>query len=764
MTKSVLVACSSGALLIANSPSILAQTPAQRLERPILEERIAPSAPASLSEIVVTSESGTTNYRAETATTANRGIAAPILDTPRSVQVVTPQLIQDRKIVDPQEAVQNVSGVQRGGVRAGAGESYIVRGFRQQSLIKDGFRAGEMSGSSLFTFGGPTDAANIDRIEVLKGPSSILYGRGEPGGTVNYVTKLPSFDTRFSLEQQVGSYDFYRTEASANLNIVPDRFAIRLDAAYENNESFIDFVEGERFFVAPSLKWQIGENTLLTFRSEYTNDDRSTTTGIPYINGQVVPGAPYHRYFGEPGVTEMETETWRGLLTLEHKWNESHKTIASVHGSRIEAEGVNFILFNFAGPLQDPVTGDIARAVEEVDFTTEHFTARLDHVWDWTIYEGAASTVTDKDGKAVAATGRVFPTIKNQMLISGEFERQTTEGMRLLSSHSPLNPRNPNYTGFEPRPLLPFPGFPARFLDDRSTDADALSLLLMNRLSIADTVHITFGGRYEWFDANSQYAYDAATPFGSANNDVSEETFNPFVGLVVKPTRNISLYASYAESTYAFKNVDSATVTGEPLDPERAKQFEVGVKGEFFDNRLLITAAAFEIEKTDVSAEDPNNPFFVINAGEERSRGIEVDITGEPIKGWRIAANYAYVDSRIDSNPVGLNVGHRLPGVPENSGGIFSTYEIQTGALKGLGFGGGAFFSDRVEYDLSNSGNVSGWVQFDAVVYYKRENFRAQINVKNLTDEEIYFTGVGGGDEVQRGNARTVLASLRFDF
>jgi iron complex outermembrane receptor protein len=761
MTSPCILQKSAAVLLLTAITPVFGQTPTQRLQRPILEERIAPANSAVLSEVVVSADR--TSYRAESATTATR-IAEPILDTPRSVQVVTPQVIQDRKINDPQEAVQNVSGVQRSGARAGSGETYIVRGFRQQSLFKDGFRAGELSGSSLFTFGGPTDIANIERIEVLKGPSAILFGRGEPGGTVNYITKQPTFEKQFSLEQQVGSYDFYRSELNANFAIVPDKFALRLDAAYENNESFIDFVEGERFFIAPAFKWQIGADTTLTFRGEYSNDDRSTSTGVPYANGQVIPGMPYNRYFGEPGVTEMETEAWRGLLTLEHRWNESHRTTASVHGARTEADGINFILFNFAGPLQDPVTGDIARAAEDVDFTSENFTARLDHVWDTTFNDGGSSTITDKDGKSVSVAGSRFPILKNQLLISAEFERQTTEGFRVLSSHSPLNPKHPNYTGFEPRPLLPFPGFPLRFGDDRSTDADALSVLLMDRFSIGETVFITLGGRYEWFNANSQFAYDPSSGFGSANNDVDEQTFNPFVGIVFKPARNISLYGSFAESTYSFKNIDSATVTGQPLDAERARQFEVGAKGEFFDGKLLVTAALFQIDKTDVAAEDPNNPFFVINAGEEQSRGFEFDIAGEPLPGWRISANYAYIDARVSDDPLGTDLNNRLPGIPEHSGGVFTTYEIQNGPLKGLGFGGGAYFCDRVEYDRGNTGDVSGWAQVDALVYYKRDRFRAQINVKNLLDEEFYYTGSFGGDEVQRAAARTVIASVRFDF
>ena len=118
--------------------------------------------------------------------------------------------------------------------------------------------------------------------------------------------------------------------------------------------------------------------------------------------------------------------------------------------------------------------------------------------------------------------------------------------------------------------------------------------------------------------------------------------------------------------------------------------------------------ALFQIEKSDVAASDPNNPFFSINGGDQRSRGVEFDVGGEPLPGWRLIANFAYIDARVTNDPAGINNGHRLPSVPENSGGVFTTYEIQHGVLRGLGFGGGVYLSDRTEIDLANSGNISG--------------------------------------------------------
>jgi iron complex outermembrane receptor protein len=717
----------------------------------------------SSAEIVVTGQV-LPSYKAEEASAATR-LPAPVLDTDRSVQVVTPQLIEDRAILDPQEAAQNVSGVQRGGSRTGTGEVFFIRGFQQSGLFKDGFRAGEASGGDVFTFDGPTDMANIDRIEVLKGPSAILYGRGEPGGTVNYVTRTPPFENHFSLEQQFGSYDFYRTQLEANWNPVPDHLALGLDAAYQNNDSFIDFVGAERFFIAPAALWRIDENTTLTFRGEFTDDDHSTATSLPYDNGQVLPNIPYNRYLGEPDFTNIDTQTFRGLLTLEHHWTEAHTTTVSVHGAHVGSDGGNFILFPFFGTLQDPVTGDITRNAEAINYEDQYFTARIDHVWNWTSYGGEGEiTPAGQDAKEGPAPVRAtdFLMVRNQLLFSAGFDHQGIDGRRTLSGQAPINPFNPVYTGYAPQPLVP--GFPVTFREVSSASADAWSLLLMDRLSFGETAYLSFGGRYEWFNGNSKFTYPEGTvPFPNTDHDLDQGTFNPTAGLLVKPAGHVSIYGNFSESTNSFQNIGLTTANGDALDPERSRQYELGAKAEWLDGKLLTTVALFQIEKSDVAVTDPNNPFFSINGGDQRSRGLELDVSGEPIPGWRITANYAYIDARVTDDPDGTNSGHRLPAVPENSGGIFSTYEIQNGPLRGFGLGGGVYLSDRVEFDLENSGKISGWAQTDAVAYYKRDRFRAQVNVKNLFDNEFYFPNSFSGFEVQRAAARTFIGSIKYE-
>jgi len=307
----------------------------------------------------------------------------------------------------------------------------------------------------------------------------------------------------------------------------------------------------------------------------------------------------------------------------------------------------------------------------------------------------------------------------------------------------------------------------SQFFDDSSVEADATSILLLDRLSFGERVFLSFGGRYKWFDATSKLAFlPAGLPFPDSDDESDEGTFNPSAGLLVKPLPNLSLYASYAESTFSFQNIDQRTVTGEPLDPERSRQYELGVKAELFDGQVFATTSLFQIEKSDVAGADPANRLFFVNRGKERSRGIEFDVAGEPLPGWHLTANYAFIDAEITDDPNGVTTGNRIGGVPEHSGGLFTTYEFQGGPLKGFGGGGGIFVSDRVQADDFGTAELPGWEQADAVLFYRGKHWTAQPNVKNLLDEEFFYAGGGESEfsEVQRAPARTILGSLSFKF
>ncbi len=678
----------------------------------------------------------------QTATAAR--LQAPVLDTPMSISTVPRELIDRQLMSDPQEALNFVSGAVRGASYLGVGESFILRGFEQDDLMKDGFRTGTVS-NGLFSPSGPTDMANIERIEVLKGPTAILYGRGEPGGLVNYVTYQPTFENSFQVRQQLAEYDTYRTDVHANWNALPGTLGLRLDASYQNNASFIDHVEGERVFLAPSLLWQLGPDTTLSVRAEYSNGENSAEPGTPLAGGRPMANVPYDRYFGEPGETELDHESFRGVATLDHRWNDAHRTRLSLHGNTAQTDGAYFILFNFSGPPNNPATGDVARSLAVPTFEGDNLTVRLEHTLDADLFAGSPWA------------------IHNQVLAAYEYEEEHKDNNRQLSAHTPLNAFNPVYTGLAPSPLFPFPGFPLRIDENHAIDASAHSLLLLDRIGWQDRIYLSFGGRFEWFEADQEFTYTPGTLPDSANEQ-DPYTFNPTVGLVYKPLDEVSLYFNYTEAQSSFQNIGRATLSGEALDPEQSKQYETGIKAELFDQRLVATFAAFRIRKSDVAGSDPTNPLFSVNAGGERSQGFEFDLTGYLLPGWLLHTNYAFTDVRVTSDPSGATTGNRRWGVPEHSGSVYSTYEFQRDALRGFGLGGGVYAASQTEINNGNAGGLAGYAELDLLAWYERGPWRLQLNAKNLLDKEHYYANGSTLAATTRAPSRTVLGSVQYTF
>ncbi len=331
-----------------------------------------------------------------------------------------------------------------------------------------------------------------------------------------------------------------------------------------------------------------------------------------------------------------------------------------------------------------------------------------------------------------------------------------------MSSEPGINPFDPRYSGYAPVPLVPVPGVPTRIGERTDLWADSWSLLVQDRLSFGDLVYLSFAGRAEWFASEQNSSYSVPL-FAGATARQTPFNFNPSAGIVVKPTHATSLYFSYAENTDPFTNLATSTVSGVPIDPEHARQYEVGAKVELLGGKLLATTSVYQINRTNLSAPDPANPLFSVNAGEERNRGFEFDLNGEPLPGWRVILNYSYIDARIVDDPTGANTGHRAFGVPENSGGFFTTYEFQGGPLKGLGLGGGMNFADRVQIDLANSGQLSGYAQTDLVAFYRRGPARVQLNAKNIFDNEFFYAK-GQNFSVTPAQARTIIGSVAVKF
>ena len=250
-------------------------------------------------------------------------------------------------------------------------------------------------------------------------------------------------------------------------------------------------------------------------------------------------------------------------------------------------------------------------------------------------------------------------------------------------------------------------------------------------IEILPNLNILAGIRLDWSDSSRTNLLT-----GEETNSPTEFAPSPRVGIVYQPTDSTSLYFNWARS---FVPQFGRNRTDEAFDPTRGEQFEVGVRQEFFDNRLVANLALYDITKSNVLTSDPVDPLFRIQTGEQTSRGVELDVAGEVLPGWNIILTYAHTDAFV-SEDNDIPEGELLPGIPRNSASLWTTYEIQRGDLQGLGFGAGLVFEGDRPVRLPNTIDIPSYVRADASLFYKRDNWRTALNFKNLFSTEYFET------------------------
>lgn len=643
-------------------------------------------------------------YAVDSATTATR-TETPLRDIPQSIQVVPQQVLEDQQVIRASEALRNVSGVQRGNTVGGISEVFNIRGFQQfGGNLRDGFRENTFL----------VETANLERIEILKGPASVLYGNLDPGGIINYVTKQPLSEPFYAAALQAGSFGLVRPTIDLSGPLNPERSVLyRLNAAYERGGNFRDFdTDVERFFISPVIAWNISDRTDITFEFEYLNDQRPFDRGLVAF-GTDVADIPFDRVLGELDDSSERTNLLAGYR-LEHHFSDNWRL-----RNRFRFSYEDFTLANADPSSLNEDTGELSRAFIISDSEEETYALQTELIGNFT-------------------TGLVEHTL----LLGFDLSWQTREGAVLFAEAPSINIFNPVYgiATIPPRDQFPF-NFP------NLTETNSFGIFLQDQVTLTENLKFLVGGRFDSIDQTT------------LTSERESQAFSPRVGIVYQPIEPISLYTSFSRS---FQPNTRTRVDGSLLEPVRGTQYEVGVRGEFLNHRLITNLAAYEITRSNIAITDPDNPSFAIPLGEQRSRGIELDVTGEILPGWNIIASYAYTDARVtkDNN---LQPGNLIEGVPFNSASLWSTYEIQTGDFQGLGFGLGLFYVGERQGDLNNSFQVPGYVRTDASVFYSRSNWRAAINVNNLFNID-YIEAAQLRTRIDPGVPLTVRGTLSFEF
>jgi iron complex outermembrane recepter protein len=657
-------------------------------------------------EIVVTGE-GQRGYRVPNASAATR-TDTPLRDVPQSIQVIPRQVLEDQQAIRLDEVVRNASGVVESGQGGGTRDRYLIRGFDPFVILRNGFRDGDRS---------LLETANIERVEVLKGPASVLYGNLEPGGIINLVTKQPLEDPFYLIDFQGGSDSLFRPSIDFSGPLDVNKTVLyRLNTVYETANSFRDFDQNiERFFIAPVLTWKIGNQTDLSIDLDYLTDERPFDRGLVAI-GNRVADLPRKRILGEPDDI-AKVEQFGVGYRLEHRFSEN-LTLRNAfrylwtHTFDFRAEAENF----------NERTGVLNRRFRSNDDISKIYSLQTDLVSKFT-------------------TG----SISHTMLFGVDLIRQTSEGDQRAArpGFTPsINVFNPIYN------LVPTPersSFP--LLRDSESTIDTLGIFLQDQITLAENLKLLIGGRFDIVDQErvNRLANVVTTQY--------DDAFTPRLGVVYQPIQPISLYASYSRS---FRPNSRTRADGSFLEPERGTQYEVGLKADL-NSRLSATLSAYQINKSNIATTDLANTSFALPVGEQRSRGIELDLAGAILPGWNIIATYAHIDAKVTEDN-SLTVGNRLANVPLNTASLWTTYEIQQGGLQGLGFGIGLFFVGDRQGDIQNTYTLPSYLRTDATIFYRKNRFRAAISIK-------YFEAVDFGREAVRvGAPLTILGRVSVEF
>ncbi len=657
-------------------------------------------------------------YAAVNASTATK-TDTPIMETPLSVQVVPSVVLKDQQAFRIQDAVKNVSGVQQKDFDGY--DNFIVRGFDLGRLtFRNGIRIPLVN----------LDFANVQQVEVLKGPASILYGRIEPGGMINAVTKHPQEEAYYSLEQRFGSYDFYRTEANATGALTDDKSLLyRFDLSYMDKNSYRDFVFNNRIFIAPSLTWRPSDSTEFNLSLDYFDEDRVFDTGQPAI-GNTIGQLPTNRQFNQPGLYDhFESHV------IDFNWN---------HQFNDQWQIRNGVIATF---LNEDWNEIYSWVLNNDNRTVDRYS------WFGGRNTNSQSVYLDLNGK--------FDTfgIKHNVLIGGDYyslEHAGTATDQFVDTIDIFNPVFPNLNINTLRNA-------SRGFND-VVESSWYGIYFQDQITLWDKLHILGGGRYDITTSGSGYSgislADARTNF----SDIEKNKFSPRVGILYQPWHWLSVYGNYVESIGAGNG--GVSRSGTPFDPEIAEQYEAGIKTEFFDSRMTSTVAFFHLTKDNILTPDPINPNFRIATGRARSQGIEVDVAGQITDELSLIGTYAWTDTKILQDNNG-NQGNRLPLVPLHAGSLWLKYDFQTDLLKGFSFGAGVFAADKRFGDNANSFSDGAYARIDMMAAYKLNigptRLTTQVNINNVTDTE-YFLLANNRAQNLPAEPLTVVGSIRLEY
>lgn len=692
----------------------LAASPAAAQQRDSLPADSAMPRPQQIKELISTGRRrADADYRGPGVTAAAR-LPLALRETPQAITALSQQVVADQAIQTLGDAARYLPGVtfaQGEGHR----DAPTIRGnATTSSFYVDGLRDDVQYFRDLYA---------TERLEAVKGPSALAFGRGVGGGLINRVSKTAGFAPVRSLVLTGGSFGTRRGTLDVG-DRLDDRVAVRLNALYENSDLFRRDVGLERWGVTPTATVRASDNTTITASAEVFRDDRVVDRGVPSRSG--VPfAADIRTFFGNPDLSTSRAEVYTGALGLEHR--------AGTATIRSRTQYGYYDKF-----YRNVFPGALTAAADSVSLSAyDNGTER------WNLLHQ-----TDVSG--AFRTGG----LAHRFVAGVDVGRQVSANRRRTGFFNDVaaTVRVPVSAPISTAPVsFRFAGADA----NNRTYVTTVGVFVQDMVTLAKGVRVLAGLRAERFDFSIDNFRNAT------RLERTDDIVSPRVGVVLSPFDAVSFYGSWSVAQLPSSGEQFAALTPSTasIRPERFENFEIGAKADLGAG-LSATLAAYQLDRTNTTAPSPTDPAVLVPTGSQRSRGIEADVAGSPVRGWQVVAGYAFQDAEITSRTTAAQPGQKVPTVPRHQVSLWNRVDLP----KGFGAGLGVVHASSIFAAIDNSVTLPAWTRFDAALFTPSlRGLRAQVNVENLFDR-TYYASAHNNNNITPGAPRLVRVTVATRF
>jgi catecholate siderophore receptor len=669
------------------------------------------AATAEPHDIVVTGQR--VEYGVQRTNSATK-TSTDIRNIPQALTVISEGQIEDQQLRSISDLLNFVPGASWG-TGEGNRDTVVLRG---NSSTADFFLDGVRDDVQYFR-----DFYNVDRVEILKGPNAMIFGRGGGGGIVNRVLKRPNFTPRRQVTGSGDGFGGFRFTGDVDQSL-GQGFGMRLNGMYEDGDSFRHHVDLKRYGINPTAAVMLGPDTRIDLSYEYFHDRRTADRGVPANGDEPIKGFT-RTFFGDPEDSFSKANVNLASAAVEHRLAEGLTLRSRTLFGDYDKFYQNIYPTGF-----NPATNLVSLGAYNNASKRQTLFSQTDLVWETRL--GA---------------------IDQTLLFGFEVGRERSRNKRLTGtivggSTTPIT---------DPTVDVDVIFAPAASDANNRTKATVAAAYVQDQIRLSDVLEIVAGLRFDRFKLN----VDDLRPVDGGNFIRRDNLWSPRLGVILKPNDNLSFYASYSRSYLPqsgdqFSGLTSIT---EGLKPERFDNYEFGAKWEPSEG-LLATAAVYQLERTNTRATDPLDPSRVVLTGEQRSRGIELGLERGFTSRWLVSAGYTLQKAEITKATAAAPKGREVPLVPRHSFSLWNRYDL----TPSIGVGLGLIARSKSYTSISNAVKLPGYARVDAALFYKlQRGIETQINIENLLGAH-YFPSSNGDSNIGPGAPRTIKATVGYRF